>query len=233
MEQINAKNISINSASMAGTVRDFMDREEKRHGFYHIGRLRHLFLLLFIIHAPIAAIWLNIIPFEKRFHVFICVPALIISYCFYRRYSFHELGFRKDNLSGSMQGNMLFCAAGAVCLFFAYKAGLVRPHQQTEVLPYIYAIYVLFLAPAQEIVFRGILFAEMERNGITDTKLTLSLSTFSFCFLHIIYNHPPMLIIALISGLIWGILFTRWRNIWGISLSHSLLGALAIFLGVI
>ncbi len=49
----------------------------------------------------------------------------------------------------------------------------------------------------------------------------------------IIYRHSPLLIIALISGLAWGIIFTKCPNTWGVALSHSLLGGLAMFLGVI
>jgi hypothetical protein len=65
----------------------------------------------------------------------------------------------------------------------------------------------------------------------------LLLSSLSFCFLHIIYRHPPLLIIAFTiaftSGLAWSAIFTKWPNIWSITLSHALLGALAISLGAI
>ena len=77
------------------------------------------------------------------------------------------------------------------------------------------------------------LFAEIQRIPGSGTRFFLFISTLSFCFLHIIYNHPPLLMIALISGLVWGIIFIKVPNFWGIAFSHSFLGALAMVLGLI
>ena len=85
----------------------------------------------------------------------------------------------------------------------------------------------------QEVIFRGLLFAEMRKCGIVKGKWLVLISTCTFCFLHIIYNNPSVLLLPLISGFVWGMLFLRWPSIWGVSLSHSLLGALAMFLGIL
>jgi hypothetical protein len=191
-----------------------------------------LFLLGFMLHAPVVLIWLKIIPFEYRFHLFFCFLTGLVFYCAFRRYGLHELGFRMDNLRSSLRWNLLFCAVGAIGLYLTYKAGFSRPGNNAY-LPYVYSFYIFFLGPVQEVFFRGILFAEMKRARIRDNRWILLISTLSFCCLHLIYRHPPLLVIALISGLTWGIIFTKWPNLWGIALSHSLLGALAIFLGVI
>ena len=96
-----------------------------------------------------------------------------------------------------------------------------------------FLFYLLFLGPVQEVIFRGILFAEMRKSGIVEGKWLVLISTCTFCFLHIIYNNPSVLLLTLVSGLVWGVLFLRWPSIWGVSLSHSLLGALAMFLGIL
>jgi len=223
----------INSISILSTSQEFGNDKRDLSGFHPIGGIFiPLFLLVFMLHAPVALIWLEIIPFEYRFHLFFCFLAGIVFYCSFRRYGLHELGFRTDNLRSSLGWNMLFCAVGAMGLYMTYKAGFLRSRDQ-NFLPYVYIFYIFFLGPVQEVFFRGILFAEMKRAQILDNRWILLISTLSFCFLHLIYRRPPLLLMALISGLIWGIIFTKWPNIWGIALSHSLLGALAIFLGVI
>lgn len=223
----------INSISILSTSHKFRNDKRDLSRFHPIdGVFTPLFLLIFMLHAPVALIWLEIIPFEYRFHALFCVLAGLVFYCSFRRYGLRELGFRTDNLRGSLGWNMLFCAVGAMGLYMTCKAGFLRPGNQPY-LPYVYIFYVFFLGPVQEVFFRGILFAEMKRAQIRDNRWILLISTLSFCFLHLIYRHPPLLLIALISGLTWGIIFTKWPNIWGIALSHSLLGALAIFLGVI
>lgn len=196
------------------------------------GVLLPLFVLLIMLHVPVALIWLEVIPFKYRFYTLFFLLAGFAGYAYKRRYSLYELGFRTDNLRLSLYSNLVFCLVGSLGLYLTYNAGWLRP-KAGEYLPWIYVFYILFLAPAQEIFFRGILFAEMKRSRIADQRWILLISTFSFCFLHIIYQHPPLLIMALLSGLTWGGLYIKWPNIWGISLSHSLLGAFAILLGVI
>lgn len=195
-------------------------------------RFAPLFILLAMFHAPVILIWLKIIPFEYRYHTLFCLLVGLISYIYSRRYSFYELGFRTDNLRSSFNWNLVFCAVGAIGLYLTYNSGFLRPKTGNH-FSWIYIFYILFLAPLQEFFFRGVLFAEMKRSRVVDDRFMLMISTFSFCFLHIIYHHPPMLIIAFISGLAWSGLFTKCPNIWGISFSHSFLGALAILLGVI
>jgi uncharacterized protein len=232
MNRVNSERITVDAISILGETREFSDSRKGRNAFRQAGVYRFLFFILLMFYAPAVLLWSQILPFEYRFYTFFVVLVCFIFYCARKRYSFHELGFRTDNLSISICWNLLFCAIGAVCLYITYKVGYLRP-RNANYFPYAYAVYIFFLGPVQEVVFRGILFAEMKRIRIIDYRWILMISTLSFCFLHIIYRHPPLLVITFISGLVWGIIFTKWRNIWGISLSHSLLGALAMFLGVI
>ena len=204
----------------------------ERLAFHQTGIFRFLCMLFFSLYMPAVLIWSDIIPFHYRFHILFCILAGFLFCCFLRRYSFHELGFRTDNLGHSLRWNLLFCAFGAVGLYLIDKAGIGRQGHSNYFL-WSYALYIFFLGPAQEIVFRGILFAEMRRIRIFNKKWILLISTLSFCFLHIIYNYPPLLVITFVSGLIWGLIFTKCPNIWATSLSHSLLGALAMFFRLI
>jgi len=193
---------------------------------------KFLFILLSGLYIPVILLWSGIIPIGYRFNVLSIVTICFLLFGFQRRYQFRELGYRIDNFTSSLSWNFIFCLLGTLCLYYAYKNGLLSPAKKSDI-PYCYVFYVAFLAPVQELLFRGVLFAEMRRIGSVDFKIMLLVSTFSFCFLHIIYNRPPLLIISLISGLIWSIIYMKWPNIWGVSISHALLGATAMFLGVI
>jgi uncharacterized protein len=233
MSRINPENVSLHAISILGEARDFSNNRKGREcSSGQTGVFRFLFFLLFTFFVPTTLIWLEIIPFKYRFYVFFFILMGFLFYCFLRRYSFYELGFRTDNLSNSLHWNLLFCAVGAVCLYTTCKAGLLRPRNVTY-LPFAYAAYIFLLGPVQEVVFRGILFAEMKRMRVLDSRWIVVLSTLPFCFLHVIYRQPSLLLITFVSGMVWGVIFRRWPNIWGISLSHSLLGSLAMFLGVI
>lgn len=232
MNYINSESIPLNSASILKNVQEMGPCTSEKPGFCQTGLFRFAALMLFAFYTPVILIWSGAIPFEYRFHASLALLAVFILYSVLRNHGFRELGFRADNLKNSLLWNLIFCMAGSICLYATYKAGILRA-KNDHLLPYIYVAYILILSPVQEVVFRGILFAEMKRIRIMDHRLVLFISTLSFCFLHIIYRHPPMLIITFVSGLVWGLIYTKWPNIWGVSLSHSLLGALAIFLGVI
>jgi len=232
MNRINLESIALNPTSIVGEVLELSVRNDEKMELCQTGILRFAALMLFAFYTPVILIWSGFIPFKYRFHASFLLLAVFILFSLIRSHGFRELGFRTDNIRDSVLWNLVFSAAGAVGLYATYKAGFLRPRND-HILPYVYAVYILFLGPVQEVVFRGIIFAELKRIRINDYRWTIFVSTISFCFLHVIYGHPPMLIITFVSGVVWGIIFTKWPNIWGVSLSHSILGALAIFLGVI
>ncbi len=232
MNQANPNHIILPKISAPGKVQPLSKSRKGGPDIHRAGAFNILFLLAFTVYAPSALIWMEIIPFTYRFYALFSVLAGFSLYGLRRRYSLAELGFRADNLRRSLTWNLLFCAIGAVGLYATHQAGILRPNNPIY-LPATYVFYIFFLGPIQEVIFRGILFAEMKRIGLADPRWMILLSTLSFCFLHIIYNHPPLLIITFVSGLCWGMIFVKQPNIWGISLSHSLLGALAMYLGVI
>ena len=213
MNRFLSKDITFRSLSIPGETREFSDCLKDTQPLHRAGAFSILCLLLCMLYTPPTLIWLGIIPFKYRFHALSCVLTGFLIYCILRRFSLYELGFRKDNLSTSVCWNLLLCIIGAAGLYATHKAGLLRP-RDVPYLPYAYAAYIFLLGPVQEIVFRGILFAEMRRIRILDNGWILLVSSLSFCFLHIIYRHPPLLIIAFASGMAWSLIFSKWPNIW-------------------
>jgi membrane protease YdiL (CAAX protease family) len=195
-------------------------------------RFPFLFLVLVNCYLPIVLIWLGVIPFAYRFHVLAAVLCNFVLYGLCRRYRFSELGLTLQGSRNSLLANALFCAVGCLGLYLVQKAGLLMPREHSYSLTS-FLLYILFLAPVQEFIFRGILFAEMQRCRIVDPCIVLLVSTVTFSFLHIIYGHPPLLLITFVGGLVWGILYLRWPSLLGVSMSHALLGAFAMFLGVL
>lgn len=193
---------------------------------------RFFLLLLINCYFPVFLIWAGIIPFAYRFHVLAVVLLSFIAHSVHRGYRPRDVGFTLDQSWNSLRWNVLFCAIGGIGLYCTYRSGLLMPRTSSSSLA-CFLLYIVLLAPVQELIFRGILFAEMKRCRNIAPRMMVLISTITFSYLHIIYNHPALLLITFVSGLVWGMLYLRWPSIWGISLSHSLLGALAMFLGVL
>jgi membrane protease YdiL (CAAX protease family) len=188
--------------------------------------------MLTVLYFPVTLIWLGIIPFSYRFHALAILLTAWLVYTVMRKHGLRDLGFRCDNLKGSLFWNCILCAVGGCVIYVTYLAGYLRT-SPIAIWPSSYIIYVFILVPIQELVFRSILFAEMKKINISDYRWLIAVSTVSFCFLHIIYKHPIILVITFCSGLIWGIIYNRYPNIWGVTMSHALLGSMAIAFGLI
>jgi len=113
-----------------------------------------------------------------------------------------------------------------------YDAGLVGT-TTIRFWPLFFIIYILILTPAQEFFFRSLLFAEMGNFRYKRQWSIIVLSAVSFCFLHIIYQQPIMLLATVFMGLIWSIIYYKYPNFWGVTLSHAVLGTAAFALGLI
>jgi membrane protease YdiL (CAAX protease family) len=49
----------------------------------------------------------------------------------------------------------------------------------------------------------------------------------------VIYQKPAMLVATLLMGVVWGCIYYKYPNFWGVTISHALLGAVAITAGMI
>jgi uncharacterized protein len=192
-----------------------------------------LFLFLLIgFYAPVFLIWSGVIPFAFRFHVLAVVLMSFIVHSMRRGYRLQDVGYTLEHSWISIRWNALFCILGGIGLYLSYRSGWLMPRDYSYSLACFF-FYIVILSPVQELIFRGILFAEMKRCRNIAPAIMVLISSVTFSYLHIIYHHPMLVLITFISGLVWGVIYLRWPSIWGISFSHSLLGALAMFLGVL
>lgn len=194
--------------------------------------LTFFLLLCGTCYIPVCMVWAGIIPFAYRFYVLAAVLLSLLLLSMMRGYRWNELGMTWTNGWASVRWNLLFCASGTVGLLVLHGQGITMPRGYEYSLT-CFLFYIFFLSPIQEFIFRGVLFAEMRRCQITHPVWMLLISTATFCFLHVIYNHPPLLLITFFSGLVWGAMYLRWPSLWGIAISHSVLGSLAMLLGVL
>jgi len=95
-----------------------------------------------------------------------------------------------------------------------------------------YYTYIL-ISPIQEFVSRGVLQSSLERS-LSDSRirsfLAIVISSCVFGSFHIFYS-LGLALLTVVSGFLWGYLFSRHKNILGISLSHFIIGDYISLLG--
>ncbi len=83
----------------------------------------------------------------------------------------------------------------------------------------------LLIAPFQEFIARGVIQGSVERimPGKYNFVWAIVVASMLFSVSHIFYS-VELAIITMVSGFLWGYMYTKHRNIIGISISHFLIG---------
>jgi len=210
-----------------------MQHEEKQNGEenFSLDHPRLIAGLVAIYLVPIALIGLNVIPFEWRMPGFFILLLYVIIIAIHQKFSIKELGIRFDNAWESIGWSLIITLISIVFLFIIFPNRIFEPAKPP---PWhlFYPAYILVLAPAQEFFFRGFLFAEMDRLKIIGQAKQIAISALLFGYIHIIYRSGVFLLLALAVGAIWGALYYRHRNIFGVVIGHIILGIFANIFGI-
>jgi membrane protease YdiL (CAAX protease family) len=189
-------------------------------------------LLLAAFYLPPLLIAFGVIPFAYRFVVLVVVAAALALVAWGRGTPARGLGLRADNLKPALAANALLALVVGSALLAAWWLGLIR---QPRVVDWWWfaPFYVLVSCPAQEFACRGFLFAEMERYGITGAWPQVAISAVSYAFLHVVYKDWLAFLAPLAIGIVWGVIYRCYPNLWGVVLSHAVLGLISISVGLI
>jgi len=194
--------------------------------------LNFFLVSLFLYFLPVTLILIGIIPFYYRFHILVLAFICAIIYSWIKKYSLLDLGFKSPLILGSITVNGLLSLLILLVLFLFYFFGVFTKLYFPD-WSLFYIFYLFFSAPVQTFLYRSLLFAEMEKTGIKSSWLQVITATIYYTYLHIIYQDFFTLFITAVIGLIWASLYFKYKDFWGIAISHSVLGAVTIFLGII
>lgn len=194
--------------------------------------VRLIVLLAVIYYLPPILLWFRVIPFGLRFYVLVIMALLMVIYAYLRKFTLRELGFRTDTLRGSFFWNGILSVVLLIVMLVGYKAGLIRkPTVPSWNLFFIF--YVFVSSPSQEFLFRSNLFAELNRSGITTAIWQIVITAITYSFMHVFYNDAITLGVTLFMGVVWGLIYRKYPNFWGVAFSHAVLGVVSILVGII
>jgi membrane protease YdiL (CAAX protease family) len=196
-------------------------------------QVRYFLLTLFILYyLPPLLLWAGVLPFVWRFQILAIMTGALIVYDYRRGVSLKELGFRRDTLKASLIFNTVVSVVLVILMISSFEKGLIRTAAALD--GKLFFVYYLFIsAPSQEFLFRSNLFALMQRAGVRGTIPHIAVSAVTYSFLHIIYNDPITLAATFVVGLMWGWVYHNYPNFWGVAISHAVLGAISIKVGII
>jgi uncharacterized protein len=180
---------------------------------------------------PVLLIYLGLIPFSWRFSILILAAVAILAIARLYRFSPRELGITKQNFSSSLSAIALPTLASALLMVVYYMLQGTRIDNSAYTWPF-YLFFVAVSSPLQEFLYRGFLFGIFSRAKL-GIWLQILLSTLLYSFVHLIYQDIPTLLSTFIFGLFWGCHYAKFRNLHSIIISHSVVGAIAILVGLV
>ena len=190
-----------------------------------------LFLLILVLYISLPIIILfNGIFFEYKFYILIIVGLLIYFMLKILNISNEKLGIKKDGILKSLKRNIpiIFVLIISVVIFKILNIAKYTPDESFL----FYAFYIFISCPIQEFLYRGV-FGYFENNLIKNKYIVLILSSFCYSFVHIIYKDLLTCLLTFGFGIILYLLYRKDYNLFGVSITHVILGILTIYLGII
>lgn len=201
------------------------------NGYYNYGRIIPLFLFFSIYILPVSLFYFNVIPYAARSAILIFFTILMISYAVYKKYSLRDLGLSIKYLKGSLILNGMFSLVTIAGLIIFYELKMIRKPEAPEY-DWFFVYYIFISCTCQEFLYRSLVYKELARNGIRGKRFII-ISAINYSLLHVFYHDWITLISTLISGLIWGWIYNKYPNFWGVALSHATLGVISMVVGLI
>lgn len=180
---------------------------------------------------PVLVIYLGLVPFSWRFSILILAAVAILAIARLYRFSALELGFTQQHLGTSLKAIAIPTLASTLLMLIYYMMQGSRIDNSA----YKWTFYLFFVgvsSPVQEFLYRGFLFSIFSRAKVS-LWTQIILSTFLYSFVHLIYQDLPTLLSTFIFGMFWGYHYAKYRNLYSVIVSHSLLGAIAILIGLV
>ncbi len=196
------------------------------------GWLRFSAILLLIYALPITLLTTGVIPFEFRFHVLVAMAAVAAVTSFASGHTLAQLGMRLGNWRTSLAWNAGFALVALLALWAIRGIGGLQRFGNIPT-PGFYFFYVLISCPCQEFLFRSFLWAELGNLKSRSIVLQLSVLIIPYTLAHLVHADVWSLLIVFMAGAVWSVMYRRIPNLPGVTLSHSLAGAVTIAFGLI
>lgn len=91
--------------------------------------------------------------------------------------------------------------------------------------------YIFISSVLQELVFRGYFFEKTKI--LFSTNKTIIISSLIFAYFHLAYIvqlKSELFYISIIAGIVWGIFYSKYPNMFLVMLSHSIVGTITLLL---
>lgn len=186
-------------------------------------------VISFLYILPVVLILTKVIPFSDRFLVLTITGVLIIGLAMLNEIALADLGFNHQNLLPAIKDILPVTIISSVLMIVFYLNHGMRI-DNTGIPWYFYVFYISLSSPLQEFLYRSYLFNRLAQIQLNQGSIII-ITAILYSFAHSIYQDLLTVLLSLIIGLYWAYHYNRFKNFYSITLSHTILGIIAILTG--
>lgn len=188
-----------------------------------------LLQIIYIFVVPVLLIYFGVLPVDFRVIILFSVTLLVIGIMRHEKFSHEDAGFTNPWWKYFLWYLGAF-VVGLLCTIYLEKILPIGPSmgwwENKRLLTLFIPVSIL-----QEVLYRSFLMHKLKRLFTNMWTVILS-NTFLFTLLHIIYPQKQiMLPFAFFAGLMFSYIYYRKPNIVLVSILHSILNFIAVYLG--
>lgn len=175
---------------------------------------------------------IKIVPIDFYSWVLGAIFLVTIIFSILHKTSFKTLGFRGDNLKESLIAFGVFTLIGVVMLLLVrqlvdYQVRAIGNWWENSF--FISAVFIV--NPIQTFIYRSFLFERLQKVYNNPWMIIISMSII-FIMGHLVFNDMRFMLYVAPAGIAWSILYIKYPNYYASVLSHSILGATVLILGL-
>lgn len=176
---------------------------------------------------PVVLILVEVIPFDYKYVVLVGMALGLGTYSCLRGFSWADLGFSLQNFVPSTKRILPVTLGLTIAVLVVYLLGWLPSNGSPGKPLGFYFFYIFVSSPVQEFLYRGFLFHLLSEAGIkTQWRIVTTATLYSF--VHIIFRDSAAMVGTLLIGLFWGWVYEKDRNVYSMTISHSILGSLSL-----
>lgn len=187
----------------------------------------------FFYALPILLLYVELIPFKVYYGILMLMGLILAAYSIQKGITARSLGFRKDNLKKALIFSVILSVVSIALVFVLFNLRIISDWKGQGETFWFLLFYVFISAPIQEFIFRSLMFFELKQFLGSKKWFIIILSAIVFSMAHVFFKNWGVMAVTFAAGLFWGWMYDETHNFWGVALSHAIIGAVAVYLGIV
>ncbi len=197
----------------------------------NIRSIRIVLEVLFIYITPVLLLYVGAVPYKYRFLLLLASVLTILFIIKYERIDCRQLGLYRRGFGKSVVPHLIVMVIGVQIIFmYSHIIG-----DEITLSWHDHKLLLLSFIPIsfiQQFVYQGFLLPRLD-DIIKHKAASVAIIATVFAFMHIIYGDINFILLTWVGGVIFAVLYLKYKNIFLTTMTHSAWNLMAVILFIL